>query len=218
MRDRDGLDRAMAELLTYLPADARLILVVGAVIKRKYHVAVLSNQGWGPGWLTVYQQQQLYRLDPVWNGPCQKLIIWRGFYERSPIPVKRKFVNFAKAEGFQCGVSWKNLVENKTLILSVASEEIEDDDFAKTLMVSLGDLVLAAALRVIDTHPDIITLDRNEYTAITAMMQFRNDVDAARQANMTIAHYRYMLTCMQKRFAAKNRFDLINKVCRLSFH
>ena len=209
---QEELKRFITKLNRHFPKGSSVIIVVGAPIKKHYCINMIANHGWSTGWVVAYNQQNLYLVDPIWNGPCDELMIWERFLKNPTSPLRKKFVNYAKLEGLEFGISWKCIVEEKTFVISVKGKFIETDDFSHYIIKSIGSQIIDAANRVVKRHPEIITLDKKEYQAISSMVQNQNDVDAAENSGMTLDAYRYTIKEIQKRFAAKNRYDMNKKV------
>jgi hypothetical protein len=213
---KESMNNFIVEMNKYFPFGSRVIIVVGATVRKRYRVGVVANHGWQSGWVICYNQQKLHQSDPIWNGPCGKLMVWSRFLKNVFVSSVKKFVSFASSEGFDFGVSWKNVVDGKTFIISVKGQLIEDDDLSHYILKSIGDQIIDAAMRVVEKHPEIVTLDTREYQAIVSMFQYSNDVDAAEKSGMSLGSYRHTLREIRERFSAQNRFDMIRKVFHLS--
>ncbi len=215
VNDKEAMSSFIVELKKYLPNESHIIIVVGAIVRKRYRVNVITNNGWSTGWVIVYDQQKLYLADPIWNGPCNEIMTWSQMLKNAILPVRKKFVNLANSENLKFGISWKDIVGRKTFILSIKGELIEKDMFAHYLIKSIGKQIIDAAIRVLKKHPEIVTLDNKEYKAFASMFQYSNDVDAAEKSGMSLDSYRYTIREIQKRFSAKNRYDMIKKVYQL---
>ena len=212
VNNKETMDRFIMEFNKYLPKKSHIVIVVGAMIKRRYCISVITNHGWSAGWIVVYNQQKLYAADPIWNGPCNELMIWSHMLRNQILPLGKKYVSLTKSENLKFGVSWKNIIKDKTFVISIKGETIETDDFSHYIIKSIGRQIVNAAIRVVEKHPEIITLSNKECQAFNSMFQHANDVDAADSSGMTLDSYRYTIKEIQKRFAAKNRYDMIKKI------
>jgi hypothetical protein len=210
--NKETMNGFIADFNKYLPKESHIIIVVGAMIKRRYCISVITNNGWSTGWIVIYNQQKLYAADPIWNGPCNELMIWSHLLKNPSLSLRKKYVSLANSENLKFGVSWKNIIGEKTFVISIKGEAIEKDEFSHYIIKSIGRQLVNAAIRVVGKHPEIITLSNKEYQAFNSMFQHSSDVDAADNSGMTLDSYRYTIKEIQKRFAAKNRYDMIKKV------
>jgi hypothetical protein len=215
VNSKETIKDFVVEMNRYFPHGSRVIIAVGATIKKRYSVGVVANHGWPAGWVVCYNQNNLFSVDPIWNGPCGKLMVWSHFLKKVFASSIKKFVGFASSEGLEFGVSWKDTVDGKTYIISVKGQFIEEDELSHYILKSIGGQIIDAVIRVVEKHPEIVTLDNKEYTAITSMSKYQNDVDAAENAGMSLYSYRYTIREIQRRFSANNRIDIIRKVYRL---
>jgi protein associated with RNAse G/E len=143
-------------------------------------------------------------------------MLWSKMLKKPILSIRKKFVGFARSEGMEFGVSWKNIFDGKTFLVSVEGPFIEDDEFSHYILRSICDQIFDAAIRVVEKHPEIAMLDSKEYQAIVSMFQYSNDVDAAEKSGMSLDSYRYTIRVMRERFSAENRYDMIRKVFHLS--
>jgi hypothetical protein len=216
VNSKASMNDFIVEMNKYFPLGSRVIIVVGARVRTRYSVCVVANDGWPIGWVACYNQQRFFLVDPIWNGPCGKLMVWSQLLKKASILSTKKFVGFASSEGLEFGVSWKKIVDDKTFLISVKGRFIEEDYLSHYILRSICDQIIDVAMRVVEKHPEIAILDSREYQAIVSMFQYPNDLDAAEKSGMSLGSYRYTLRAIQKRFLARNRFDMIRKVFHLS--
>jgi DNA-binding CsgD family transcriptional regulator len=124
-------------------------------------------------------------------------------------------VNFAKNAGYEFGLSWKEQLENRSIFLSSADGDIENNDIARILFSTLAKNICFVANRILNENPSIMTITEKELNVIIAIINNKDDAEAAKHIGTSTASLRGVISRTMHKLGAQNRVEMIAKAFNL---
>ncbi|OWY40080.1 hypothetical protein CEK28_04920 [Xenophilus sp. AP218F] len=215
VNDMQGIARLVVAWHGLLPFGTRALLVVGVAGAARQPTEVLGNVGWPESWPAEYARIRAHRVDPVWNSPPGRLVVWSQALKVERQPGMRAFLRVAAEAELTHGVSWIEQRGQFRIIFSLAGQAVESDPVTAELLASLAPRLADIVARVLSERPVIDDLDARDCSILQFMLHGHGDDEIARSIGISVRTVRARINRIRGVHGARNRVDLVRRLFQL---